>query len=251
MYPITIRDLRITTYIYGQLSNDDHMYNRVRDISFDEVDPGKLVMLYQFLRDWKCYQFKREEDEKRDQCLLAWHSKYVARIADQKLSILDIEDRQIRSYETMVQDLMNCFASTRLKNYSASPCPRFGYAAASKALMVFCRNIFAPWDVQIIDELNLGNNGKYPHFTKDGKGYCEYLIFIKDQLKNLEKEIEMGDIHNLSIRINRPHSSLPKIINEHLWVSKACGINPRKIVEIVDPQHEMNYIDTNRTFITN
>lgn len=226
---IILQDLSITTYIYNQYTKYDQNYVTIKDNTFDFEESEEVEKLIQFLREWQCRQFKKPTTEKVFSEFTTWHSEYCGSLPPKTKSLLKISDHQLIAYAPIFQALMNCHASYRefKKTGKISPAT-FGPVGAAKALFAMRKNAFAPWDNPIIDKLN--KLGSYPDafISKDGIGYSHYMIFIKRQLLLLESEVD--DIMKLPQILKRPHSSLPKIIDEHLWVSLTGGIDPKELL---------------------
>ncbi|MDI6805016.1 MAG: hypothetical protein QME58_14475, partial [Bacteroidota bacterium] len=89
---------------------------------------------------------------------------------------------------------------------------RFGPTGAAKILFSLRPNTYAPWDEPIRD--SLGYNGS-------ADSYIKYLQTINELLNELRPTCEqhgftLGDLPN---RLLRPHSSVPKLIDEYYWMT--------------------------------
>jgi len=228
---MNLKELRITTYIYEQFSQYDENYFNLKDVDFTFSNKEEVEKLYQFLRDWQCRQFKKPTSKKSLNAFLKWYLTYKLEFPSKNKSLLDLSDKKLLDFAPMFQSLMDCHASTRVSNKNDKVrVVSFGPVGAAKALFAIRKNAFAPWDNFIIDKLNELQSYPDAPISKDGIGYSHYMIFVKRQLLSLAKEV--NDIQKLPKILNRPFSSLPKIIDEHLWVSITRGIDPKKLIKL-------------------
>jgi hypothetical protein len=71
--------------------------------------------------------------------------------------------------------------------------------------------------------------------SKDGEGYTDYLIQVREALKQLKNECkELNiDIKKLPTLLERPHASLVKFIDEYYWLTVTRNCSPASIIERV------------------
>ncbi len=223
---MTYQELKITSYLYNKFTNYDERYQELSLKLLDLTDINDLDKVLKFLRDWGCRQFKKECHLQSAESLKKWYINYQGNLPEMNENLLDMTDSTMLLFEELFNELMNSYSSTKLrkdKTFTIS----IGPVGAAKTLFALRKNVFPPWDNPIIDELNL---------TRDGKGYCQYLFLVKQQLVQLniyceENSIEIYDVPNL---LGRPFASLPKLIDEYFWVSITRECKPVDLINIIN-----------------
>jgi hypothetical protein len=229
---MTLLELRISSYLFYQFAKNDIEYKKVTDKTFDLTIDNDLGEMLDFLRNWGCRQFKKKDSEISSMAIKAWYINHHSELPASNKSLLEFSNDKIVSFEKLFDDLMNSHASN--KNYSNQKVKHtVGPVGAAKTLFALRKNSFPPWDNPIIDKLELERNGK---------GYCQYLLLVKDELSSLKEDCEQNhvDFDNLQKFLKREYASLPKLIDEFFWVSITRGCVPREIISIFEDSNKMN-----------
>jgi hypothetical protein len=89
---------------------------------------------------------------------------------------------------------------------------KFGPVGTAKILFALRPDTLMPWDTDIIAELKLDDTSG---------SYRQMLLKAKGWLIDLKGECEKNGfaLAELPARVGRPKSSLPKLIDEYLWVT--------------------------------
>ena len=101
-------------------------------------------------------------------------------------------------------------AAPRLRADSIVPV-HFGPTGAAKILFALRPNCCPPWDTP-----------KRKHLQWDGGeiSYCRFLQTVEAEVRDLIKDAEYGiDAKDIPTRVGRPHSSLPKLVDEYYWIT--------------------------------
>ncbi|MEO5563668.1 MAG: hypothetical protein ABIR18_09545 [Chitinophagaceae bacterium] len=224
---MTYHELKITAYLYNGFSNYDKNYLDIYNKQLDLTESKDLVRVIKFLNQWGCRQFKKEDHTKASDSIQAWFYTYRSFFPKIGSLLFDQDDGQIRSYKEMFNALMISHVSTRvfksLNRKSANN--TVGPVGAAKILFALRRNTFPPWDGPVIKNLK---------FKKNGDGYCDFLVRIKQDLLNIKEyciqnAINFDDLPNL---LDRPRSSFPKLADEYYWIKITKKYDPAKIIEL-------------------
>lgn len=233
---MTLIELRISTYLYTRFTGYDKKYKGISDKLFDLTKKNDQDVILQFLRNWGCRQFKIENNTESAKELSKWYKKHHSSLSKIKWNLVDATNEDIMKCETLFQDLMDTFASSKRKgkqdfNSFETTEHTVGPVGAAKLLFAIKKNSFAPWDNPIINKLK---------FTKNGKGYCNYLLYLRQELYALKAECESKgiDFNNLPLILEQPYASLPKLIDEHLWVSITRRCNPKEIIGLTKTRNK-------------
>lgn len=215
-----LNEIRISSYLYEKFTNYDNKYQKLAEREIDFSKDKDIHDTIEFLIGWKCRQFKKEKDPKLVSDLMFWYvnNKYLIPGMDE--NIIDADDSKLASFEALFNQLMNTRASTK-----KSIIHNIGHVGAAKALLILRKNMFAPWDNRIQKLLG---------FKPNGIGYCNYLKWIKNELVELKNDCknENVDIYDLPTYLERPYTSLPKLIDEYCWVSITRKCSPRRIMQL-------------------
>jgi hypothetical protein len=207
---ITVEELRITSYLFRQESNDDSEYKAFCE---GERSVNDIIAL---LRKWGCRQFTKDDNKRAVQSLNGWLHQNEILLPKENMNLVDTSNKRILSFSDLFDSLMECHTS-RSK--------RFGPVGAAKTLFFLRSRMFPAWDGYINEEQGLSPNGE---------GYCQFLLRVKDALTKLEKNCSIRNIalKKLPQLLGRKHASLVKLIDEYLYLKVTRGFDPREILKI-------------------
>lgn len=212
--------LKIASDIYSVFTRNDIAYanlTRKGIIDLGKDDHCKQVLI--FLRSWRCRQFIKEYTEQSINSIQEWYKIYKNDLPNEKDNILNYHFHRIDEY---FNDLSERIASERKGNNV-----RIGPVGAAKLLFAFRPNTFIPWDNYIINKLSKNNN-KISYYS-----FIKY--HVKGELKDLTVECKKYNINikNLPETINKKFSTLPKLIDEYLWMTITNNFQPDDIIETI------------------
>ena len=221
---MTLQELSVATYLFRKFSKEDKDYLKIANIQLEFSNSAHQEVVLTFLRKWGCRQFKKEDQAISTRSLQEWYEKHSISLPEHDQKLIDLTDSVIVSFAAMFNDLQVRQACS--KKYSEKEgTSSIGPVGASKVLFSLRKHVFAPWDGPIRKRFRLSN---------DGKGYCKYLLQIKQDLLELQQTcIAFGiSLQELLLKLNRPHTSLPKLIDEYMWVSVTRGCVPQEIINV-------------------
>lgn len=221
---MTLQEIKIASYLMTSLSNDEKSY---RKIAMDELNLGlkkDQKKILKFLNEWGCRQFAIEYHDVAAKSLQNWFKKFEQALPKYNQKLIHQSEKKIKSYETLFDELMNSDASTKICN-NKDIVNHIGPVGAAKTLFAIRKHSFPPWDNPIIKKLKI---------SKNGAGYCDYLLYVKKELLKLEKHCNSINIDIMCIPsiLNREHASLVKIVDEYLWLTITQACEPSKIIEL-------------------
>lgn len=219
---MTFQELKISSYLMNVVSNGDRNYEALSLQKLNLNNKTDAKALLTFLNAWGCRQFIVEQHTDTAKHLKNWYKKFEATLPPHRASLADHSNSRIGQYSKMFDVLMNSPASTNINGVNKN----VGPVGAAKALFALRRNVFPPWDNPIADHLG---------FTKNGAGYTEYLVYVREEILKLKVEcdklkIELDDIPRI---FKRPNITLVKLIDEYLWLTITRGFDPKAIIELI------------------
>ena len=223
---MTLAELAFACYLYGKLNEYDRPYNWFRDVTegapnMDEPEHREALLV--LLNRWGCRQFAQEYYEHASKELFSWHTKAFAMLPDKDKNLWDLTPQELNQMGTVFESLVDHIASYKEMD-GRSFAIRVGPAAAAKIIFVLGPRAAAPWDDETRE--GLGFNGSTVSYTS-------YLRSVKSMIEGIEKTCRRHALvlENLPKMLQRPNSTMPKLIEEYYWVtvSKGCAL-PKETV---------------------
>ncbi|MDI6805001.1 MAG: hypothetical protein QME58_14390, partial [Bacteroidota bacterium] len=167
--------------------------------------------IIEWLNDWGCRQFAIEHHELAKQELLNWHIEFSNQLPVPTANLWELNENDYETLRRAYDSLVNRTASQRRRGNNQT-IVRFGPTGAAKILFSLRPNTYAPWDEPIRDSLGLNGSAD---------SYIEYLQTINALLNELRPTCEQHGftLSELPNRLLRPHSSVPKLIDEYYWMT--------------------------------
>jgi hypothetical protein len=222
---MTIIELKIACYLYERFTDYDKSYRNLRAIEVLDLNIREHIgKLLEWLRSWRCRQFKTDDTEMSIKQLTEWYSKDYELLPPSELYLLNGD----KAIFNQTIDIFNRLQNTKIsERYNSTSDVTVGPVGAAKILFALRPNFYSPWDRPISQSKG---------YQLDGRGYVSYLNDIQETLKEIEKEcIAMGIELNDLIKItNRPISSLPKLIDEYNWVTITNKCDPSEIMQLIE-----------------
>ena len=231
---LTLKELETACHLYGDRTNFDESYRDFLTATNNTPDlsrPDHRDALLHWLRRWYCRQFARRYSKLSSQELLTWHGEHITSLVPPDRHLWELPDGELRSVGKAYESLSGRTASYRRRDKHDIRI-RFGPAGTAKILFALRPRAFLPWDIKIRKRLGYG---------KGGHSYVSYLGELKVFL--LRDVAPICRHHNLSLtelpqRLKRPRSSVPKIIDEYLWVTLTADLqepNPCVVQRLTNP----------------
>jgi hypothetical protein len=216
---VRLFELAYTCPLYAAFTDFDKAlkeFHRVTSPTFDLRIEAHRYALLVWLNSWGRRQFERGNHAMAAEELRNWAEEHVGRLPSPDQSLAQITDAELGWAAEDYSDLKRRPASVRDAGSRSSPVT-FGPTGAAKVLYAVRPNVFPPWDDPI--RKHLGYDGS-------PEAYRRFLDSVRQQVRQLEQEavalgIAASEIPHL---VGRPHSSLPKLVDEFYWVTitKRC-----------------------------
>jgi hypothetical protein len=228
---MTLVELAIGSYIYGAMT-DDGGYSEF----LTETNPALDLRLAQhrnslltFLNNWGCRQFAKAYHPHAARRIERWDRRFGNKFFSSTAGILTLTSADLDTVEESYKGLVNGIASKQIrsiKGKNTEVYPTFGPVGTAKLLFAFRPQALMPWDDAIRQ-----------HFGLDGSAssYRQYLLNVIKWLLDLRGECEKHGftLNDLPVQLGRPKSSLPKLIDEYLWVTvtNKCKLPTKPMLE--------------------
>jgi len=218
--PVILSGLAFACFVYRGIYKDD-AYKDFRENTNPQCDlnnSNHRLALFEWLRKWGCRHLSKDATEKdkiADIAIVNWYKEYSNKLPDKKLC--EMTDEQLALANEAFNNLSERVATHR--NNNAKSEVRFRHTAVAKILFALRPEAFPPWDNRIRDKLKK---------THSIISYSDYLRHVKNIIGNLE-EVCMKHgfkIEELPQKLNRPDSTVPKLIDEYYWITitKECPL---------------------------
>lgn len=200
---------------YSQITDFDRSYLYFRGVTQPSLDldlPAHRQALLTWLLGWKCWQFRRSHWPLASGEIHAWHEEWSATLPGLKSDLLQLSNRELVDLSSAYDALMNRTASYRVR---AGQRQRVRVGPAGSAMILFALRPRAtlPWNEAIRNDFGYGKGS--------AAQYREFLRQAQITLADLAEQcVAQGfTLTELPQRIERPHSSLPKLLDEYHWVT--------------------------------
>ena len=231
-----LSELAIAVYLYECFTGYDKSYSEFIDLIGSHCaleKPAVREALIKWLNKWGCRQFALKHHTLASKQLLKWHREFGECLPSPRANLWELTDANIEGLRGMFDALANASASIR-RYKSGTSRVRVGRTGGAKILFALRPKIFPPWDDPIRREGGyMGQNG-YIQFLKDTRAV---ILDLKRQC-----DLNRISILDLPTKLNRPQSTVPKLIDEYYWVTitKGCTLPIRTLknlgeLEVVRP----------------
>ena len=213
-----LSQLAFACYLYGAFTDFDKSFIDFLNATKFSVDltisehRNKLLI---WLNSWGCRQFAVEYHNQASQEILSWYNEYESNLPEAATNLWELTESEFISVGLAFESLSKHPASMRKKNnstYSVS----IGATGASKILFAIRPKALIPWDEKIRQHFK-----RYFNCEQDGECYIAYHREVIRMLEKLKKQCKSHGLQfiNLPKILNRPNSSIPKLIDEYHWVT--------------------------------
>ncbi len=173
--------------------------------------------LLKWLNYWGCRQFAKEYHPLAAQEIAEWYKEISLQLFSINTELLSLTDDDFALVERAYAKLVSRTASIRKSAKGTESRVKVGPTGTAKILFALRPNALIPWDNPIRDKLNLDGTAH---------SYCAYLRIVKNHLEELSLDcIKFGlSIADLPDILDRPVSSVAKLMDEYFWVtiSRKC-----------------------------
>lgn len=214
-------ELAYATRFYAEFTDYDDSLGEFREATKPGVDldstPHRKALLV-WLNSWGCRQFAVEFHGLASRALQAWGRETSGGLPPWQASLTELSDAQIHMAAEAYEGLMSRTASYRRRGGKEYPVT-FGPTGAAKILHAMRPQSLLPWDDPIREAFELdGSEASYRQFVLRAQGEIRALVLDARSHGIAERDIPGA--------IGRPHSSLPKLVDEYYWVTitRGCSI---------------------------
>lgn len=217
MKPVRLYELAYSCRIYAAFTDFDSSLSRFRKATAPEFEissEAHRVALLAWLRSWGCRQFALDYAEMASESLARWAADWLLRLPPADLWVSEIGEISLDAVTAAYADLARRPASRR-----SGGVVTIGPTGAAKVLFALRPNALPPWDDPIRKEFKYdGSAGSYRRFL----GSVAMIVAA------LEEEAARHGIRpkDIPAEVDRPKSSLPKLIDEHHWVTVTRKCRP-------------------------
>jgi hypothetical protein len=222
---MTLYEMSYACRLYNALTDTalEDMYKRIGSKRIDMGDDTHLGEVLKWLNKWQCRQFALAYHCLAKKNLSKWATKWSKSLPSFDEELVDFSEEQLMRFAEAFDALSDSIASKRgAKKYPVT----VGPTGAAKIFFVLRPKAFLPWDSYIRELLGFGCCGKE---------YMRFLIGVAGQIQELINDAKRLGIkrEQIPIAVNRPDSTLAKLMDEYHWVSitRACKAPSADVLE--------------------
>jgi hypothetical protein len=214
---MTLAELALGCHIYATMTSFDRGYREFLAETAPALDltqePHRKSLL-KFLNSWGC-RIKKNDHGAAAAQIEEWYESISSKLFPTTTALLALTDSDLDAIEEAFKGLAKRRATAR-KTFASVP--------TAKVLFVLRPNALIPWDNEMLR-----------HFRLDGSAasYRQHLLWVRERLQDLSVECTKRGfaLTELPIKIERPKSTLPKLIDEYLWVTVTNKFRPKQLIE--------------------
>lgn len=205
-------ELAFACYVFDHL--DNHKYELLLKVTGgcpDVCNTDHRIALLEWLNDWGCRHISIKYHNSASEQIDEWYEEFGSKIPDENVDLLDLTDEDLISVGNAHENLSNRTAAYRMINGQENAV-RFGTTAASKILFAIRPKSIPLWDSPIQQNLRE---------IYSTNSYLDYIRHVKGLIEDLERDCKKQrfSLNELPQRLNRPNSTVPKLIDEYYWVT--------------------------------
>ncbi len=214
---MTLAELSVGCYMYATMTSFDSGYREFLDETVPALDltqQSHRRSLLTFLNSWGC-RIKEDDFDDAAAQIANWYEIIKGKLFPTTTGLLALTDSDLDTVEEAFKDL------------AARPCcarKTFASVPTAKVLFALRPNALIPWDNKMLG-----------HFHLDGSAtsYRKHLLWARERLKDLSGECTKRGfaLTDLPTKMERPKSTLPKLIDEYLYVTVTNKFQPKQLIE--------------------
>ncbi|MGA7630228.1 MAG: hypothetical protein WCB11_05645 [Terriglobales bacterium] len=213
---LTLAELSLGCYMYATTTYDGGYFEFLDETApaFDLTQEPHRKSLLKFLNSWGCRIEKADFDAATTQ-IGEWYDGTSSRLFPTTKGLLSLTDSDLDMVEEAFEGLAGRRACKR-KTFAKVPTAKVLFALRPNALM--------PWDKSILDHFRLNGSAR---------SYCQHLRWAKERLQELSGECTKRgfELADLPTKIERPLSTVPKLIDEYLYVTLTQNFQLKELIE--------------------
>lgn len=215
---VDLGDLAFSSYIYCRSTKYDCRYQEFISRVGGDIclsDPSHGAALLKWLNGWGCRQFAVDQHTAASRRLLQWSAEYADHLPPPGERLDALDDKTLARVAYAYEALRPLTASVRKDGVRMT----VGPTGAAKIMFALRPRQLPPWDDPI--RAVLGYKG-------DMDSYFQYLLSVQNTIRRLHLQLEsVGlDEQAFSALIDRPDVTLPKLIDEYMWMTVTRGFEP-------------------------
>ncbi len=208
-------ELAYTCRLFGELAPVDSATVELEAITGGRADlsnPAHARALLVWLNKWGCRQFAIEHHGAAARMFADWGDRWFAQLPARTASLSKLSEAKLAVTANAYGDLRERAASQRILKDGRVSIVTVGATGAAKALHALRPATLPPWDDPMRAALGL-DGGR--------DSYLEYLGLVQATCRSIEAEAALQGIapRDIPKALGRPKSSLPKMIDEHYWIT--------------------------------
>jgi hypothetical protein len=199
---------------YSSKTNFDYSYINFLNStgnSLDLYNPRHRKSLLVWLNRWACRQFVIDYHDFASEQILNWYTNKKSLVPEKSKNIWELAENDFNKIKILYDSLANTPVSKKYRN-NREIVNHAGPTGASKILFALRPKSLILWDGKIRDNFKKGDNGF---------AYIQYIKAANEIVKDLIIQCNRNNfqIEELPKRINRPYSTIPKLIDEYFWIT--------------------------------
>jgi len=218
---MNLYELAFACYMYKFMAGFDESYTDYLSTTQNSTNLSLInhrEALLAWLNKWGCRQFAQKSHEIASQEILLWYSEYEGVLLNYKnRKIQELSDAELTNIPEMFDGLSGKKASIVNNKNNSALIKTVGPTGAAKILFAIEPDVFIPWDIPMREKFG---------YDGSGNSYVEYLKYVKGMINEIRQECSnySVSIEDLPDHIDRPQSSLTKLIDEYHWITitKRC-----------------------------
>lgn len=218
---MTLSELAFACFLYGRLTDYDNSYRLFLEITNGSPDLSNSEhrkALLKWLNQWRCRQFALEHHEHASGEILSWHNEHSPTLFPRDRNLWQVTEAELASAGAAYESLSSRIASYRTRNGSVVPVS-FGPTGAAKILFAIRPRALLPWDDSIRRGLGYDDSqASYLSFLERAKSVLEDLATCCQR-----NGFQLADLPRV---LDRPLSTVPKVIDEYYWVTITKNCSP-------------------------
>ena len=211
---MNLNELASACYLYNSKTNFDCSYinflNSInKSLNINKPEHRKALLVW--LNSWACRQFVIEYHDFASEQILDWYINVKSLIPEKSKNIWELTDNDFNKIKILYDTLVNTPVSKKYRD-NKEIINHAGPTGAAKILFALRPDTLILWDNPMQKYFNEGRNGY---------AYIKYIKKVNEEITDLINQCENNNftIKELPQKINRPNSSIPKLIDEYHWVT--------------------------------
>jgi hypothetical protein len=213
---MTLAELSLGCHIYAATTYDGGYFAFLAETApaLDLTQEPHRKSLLKFLNSWGCRIEEADFDDAATQ-IKEWYESISSKLFPITTGLLSLTDSDLATVEDAFKGLADRRACKR-KTFAKVPTAKVLFALRPNAMM--------PWDKSIIGHFGLNGSAR---------SYCQHLQWAKERLQELSGECTKRgfELADLATKIERPKSTLPKLIDEYLYVTVTNKFQLKELAE--------------------